>query len=85
MSQNTQKNSAFTPKRIRRSIKLDRVQAKDFNHYSTIFCCEQCSFFDGENEICTMGYPSHPHRREMQMKTFNTTSHMAFCRFLEID
>lgn len=77
--------SAFTPKRIRRSIKLDRVQASDFNQLDTIYCCEQCSFFDPENSDCTMGYPPTPHLKEEQLKTFKLTGHMAFCRFLEID
>jgi len=90
MSQNRQKQSnfnpkAFTPKRVRRTIKLDRVQASDLLNYDMIYACEQCSFFDAENTHCVMGFLPQPHLKEQQMQTFNTTGHMAFCRFLEID
>ena len=85
MSHNKQKQSAFSPKRVRRTIKLDRVQASDLLNYEMIYHCEQCSFFDIEATRCVMGFPQQPHLKEQQMKTFNSTGHMAFCRFLEID
>jgi len=84
-AQNTQNPKAFTPRRIRRSIKLDRVQASDFNNLNMIYACEHCSFFSPEDKECMMGMPTAPHLLENQHKTFNTTGHMAFCRFLEID
>ena len=79
------KGSAFTPKRIRRSIKLDRVQAADFLNYNMIYCCEQCSYFDPESTSCLLGFRPTHHSQEQQLKTFETLGHMAFCRFLEID
>lgn len=85
MSQNTPNPRAFTDKRIRRGIKLDRVQASDFLNMNTIYACEQCSFFDPGENICVMGFPQKNHLMAQQQKTFNTTGHMAFCRFLEID
>ncbi len=85
MSQNTQNQGAFTPKRIRRAIKMDRLQASDFRQLDIIYCCEQCSFYCPNNKECLMGMPTEPHRQEEQLKTFNLTGHMAFCRFLEID
>lgn len=85
MSQKPQNPAAFTPKRIRRSIKLDRVQASDFNSLQMTYACEDCSFFAPENNECMMGMPTEPHLRQEQLKRFNTTGHMAFCRFLEID
>ena len=85
MSQNTKNKGAFTPKRIRRGIKLDRVQARDFLQYDMIFSCEQCSFFNEDGPECMMGFPCENHLHDHQMKTFETTGHMAFCRFLEID
>jgi hypothetical protein len=45
MSPKEQNPAAFRPKRIRRSIKLDRVQASDYNKMMLIFACEHCSFF----------------------------------------
>ncbi len=85
MSQKGQNNGAFTPKRIRRSIKLDRVQASDFNNLPMIYACEHCSFFASETKLCMMGMPTAPHLLEEQLKRFNLTGHMAFCRFQEID
>ncbi len=85
MSKSSQNQGAFTPKRIRRTIKLDRVQAADFLKYDTIFACEQCSFFNPETTECVMGFPPQNHLLRQQLHTFNTTGHMAFCRFLEID
>ena len=85
MSQNSENHGAFTPKRIRRGIKLGRVQAADLRSMDMIFACEQCSFSARDTDECLMGMPTTPHRREQQWKTFNTTGHMAFCRFLEID
>ena len=75
----------FTAKRIRKGIKLDRVSAQDYSQYDFIFACEQCSHFCSESETCTIGYQASQHRRELQMKRFNHTGHMALCRFIEID
>ncbi len=85
MSQNGQNQGAFTPKRIRREIKLDRVQASNFNNLPMTYACEHCSFFAPESKECMMGMPTKNHLKEQQLKTFNLTGHMAFCRFLEID
>jgi hypothetical protein len=74
-----------TPKRPRRSIKLDRVSPRDFNKMNLIYCCEQCSHYDGEKDQCTIGYWSELHKKDAQLQRFTTNSHMAFCRFTEID
>ncbi|MEM7647022.1 MAG: hypothetical protein AAF203_08940 [Pseudomonadota bacterium] len=79
------KGTAFRPKRIHRSIKLDRVQARDLLNYNLIYACEQCSHFDPERIECTLGFQCEPHLKENQLKGFSSHSHMAFCRFLEID
>jgi hypothetical protein len=85
MSQGAPNPKAFTPKRIRRQIKLDRVQASDFNNLPMVFACEHCSFFAPDTGECMMGMPTHPHREQRQRQLFNLTGHMAFCRFQEID
>lgn len=72
-------------KRLKKSIKLDRVDPGDFLNMSLIYCCEQCSHYDAEKKICTMGYPSHLHQQKNQLQRFYSNSHMAFCRFTEID
>jgi hypothetical protein len=85
MSQMREKQSAFTPKKIRRDIKLDRVNPTDFLKYHTTASCEECSHFDSFKIECTFGFPTAPHLRDQQLKTFLTKGHMAFCRFHEID
>lgn len=77
--------SAFTPKRIRRSVKLDRVSASDFLNYDLTYACEQCSHFSSVDSKCTLGFPAHLHVKEIQLQRFYSHSHMAFCRFLEVD
>lgn len=71
-------------KRPRMSIKLDRVNPRDFLRFDTIFACEQCSHFSVSEVRCTMGYVAQ-HTRDRQLELYNRTGHMAFCRFLEID
>ncbi|MCB9072128.1 MAG: hypothetical protein H6623_00780 [Bdellovibrionaceae bacterium] len=74
-----------TPKRPRRSIKLDRVNPADFNKMSMVYSCEQCSHYDPEKDVCTIGYWPELHKQKAQLQRFYTHSHMAFCRFMEID
>lgn len=74
----------YQPKRQRRSIKLDRVQASDLNHFEVRFFCDDCSHFDSARAHCTMGYVAQ-HTREKQLALHERTGMMAFCRFLEID
>ncbi len=73
------------PQIFRKSIKKDRVHPSDFLNMDTIYCCEQCSYFAPSEESCVLGFLTKPHLRKEQLKTFELTGHMAFCRFLEID
>lgn len=75
----------LTPKKLRKSIKLDRVAPQDFLYTGMIFCCEQCSHFCEKTDVCTLGYQSRLHKREAQLQRFYLNGHMAFCRFTEID
>lgn len=74
-----------TPKRAKKSIKLDRVNPDDLINKNLLFACEHCSHFDPASESCTIGYRANLHRYDVQMQRFNSHGHMAFCRFLEID
>ncbi len=76
-----QKKSSRRP---RKSIFLDRVHPQDFSKYNFMFCCEQCSHYDAPKAICTMGYRAQ-HNREDQLKKYELTGKIAFCRFMEID
>ncbi len=71
-------------RRPRTSIKLDRVDPRDFMRYELIYACEQCSHYASSEGRCTMGYtPQHTQARQLEL--YNRTGFMAFCRFLEID
>lgn len=74
-----------TPKRTRKSIKLDRVDSVDLLYRNMIYCCEQCSHFDAESDSCTLGYQARLHKKDIQLKRHALHGHMAFCRFTEID
>lgn len=69
----------------KQSIFLDSVNPSDFLNLNIMFCCEQCSHFDPDKESCTIGYNAANHRRETQLKQFESSGRMAFCRMMEID
>ena len=75
----------FTPKRIRRNIKMDKVSASDFLNYKFIYHCEQCSHYNHNTATCTIGYNAELHKKEEQMARYSIHGHMALCRFIEID
>ncbi len=74
-----------TTRRLRKSIKLDRVQAIDLLQRNMIYCCEQCSHYDPDNDLCTLGFQVALHKKAVQLHRFDLHGHMAFCRFTEID
>ena len=65
MSQNT-KSEPLTDKRFSPSSMHDPItpefldQAEKFN---LRFLCEDCVYFDDENDICVHLYPTAPHRK----------------------
>ncbi|MFZ4404798.1 MAG: hypothetical protein ACOYOK_11910 [Pseudobdellovibrionaceae bacterium] len=72
-------------KKIRPSIKKDRIHPKDFLQYPFIFSCEDCSHFDPDKNLCTIGYATVHHRRAEQLHSYEVSGKVAFCRFHEID
>lgn len=75
---------SYQSRRPKKSIKLDRVNPRDFNRMDTIYACEQCSHFAPSTGDCTMGFRPQ-HTRDEQLALYRLTGSMAFCRFLEID
>jgi hypothetical protein len=65
-------------------MKLDRVNPVDLRVRGLIFACEQCSHYSASTVKCTMGFEPQ-FLREKQMKLYELTGFMAFCRFQEID
>ncbi len=69
----------------RRSLILDRVHPQNFMNMPFTYACEQCSHFDDLTLTCTIGYDASKHRKAAQLKCYELTGRMAFCRFMEID
>lgn len=91
-STNRKRTPPPTPKRLRPSIRRDVVHPSDFLKYNFTFACEQCSHFAPSNDttkdnggLCTIGYSAEPHQREANLKSYELSGRMAFCRFLEVD
>ena len=74
----------YQPRRPRRSIKLERIEAADLRRLKPALFCDDCSHFDSANASCTMGYRAQ-HTRSKQMAIYELTGKMALCRFIEID
>jgi hypothetical protein len=74
-----------TQQYARRSLILDPIHPRDFRELSVIYACEQCSHFDEATQSCTIGYDAKKHLREVQIRTYEVTGKVAFCRFSEID
>jgi len=72
-------------KKIPASIKRDVVNPSDYLRLNMPSSCEECSHFSPENESCTLGYPTAPHRRAEQQKSYGISGRIAICRFHEID
>lgn len=71
--------------RLHASIKKDSVHPSDYLKYDFRFACEDCSHFDGDKIVCTIGYNPANHLKEVQTHQYQLSGNMAFCRFLEID
>ena len=64
---------------------MDPIHPRDFRELTITTSCEQCCHFDPDSETCTIGYVADQHRHERQMKLYELTGRVAYCRFLEID
>ena len=71
--------------RLHASIKKDVVNPSDYLRYDTRFSCEDCSHFDNEKVLCTIGYDPQHHIKSAQTHQYLLAGNVAFCRFLEID
>ena len=78
------KDRRYLPKPSPRSIALDKVHPRDFNHLDLRFFCDDCSHYSTRESICTLGYRAQ-HTRAEQSKVYELTGKMALCRALEID
>jgi hypothetical protein len=81
----SKRNSSHQIPSSRRSLILDPIHPRDFRELAFTYSCEQCSHFDETNEACTIGYDARKHRQADQLRLYDLTGRMAFCRFMEID
>lgn len=71
--------------RVHVSMRKERINPVDFLKYDSRFSCEDCSHFNGEKVICTIGYNPALHLKAEQTQQYLLAGTMAFCRFIEID
>lgn len=69
----------------RKSLIRDPIHPTDWQKLDIIYCCEQCSHFAPDTKTCTIGYEAANHLQEAQLKSYELTGRVAFCRFSEID
>lgn len=67
------------------TIRPDRVQAQDIKDLKLVFACEDCSYFNSKTESCVLGLSVRAHLRMAQLRKFELSGQMLFCRFIEID
>lgn len=79
------KSKAKSQPRLHPSIKKEKVAPADYLKYDTRFSCEDCSHYDGDKVLCTIGYNPQHHLKAEQTHQYLLSGNMAFCRFLEID
>ena len=72
-------------KETHNEIIKDHVEWKQYTRMNYATSCEDCTHFDLHTEVCTFGYPTTPHLKRNQQENIKTSSHMAFCRTMEID
>lgn len=89
---NKQKPGIVNPKskeksqpRLHASIRKESLHPADYLKYDTRFSCEDCSHFDSEKVVCTIGYNPIHHLKATQIHQYELSGNMAFCRFIEID
>lgn len=81
-----------TPKHLRPTIKKDQVHPADWLKYGLSWSCEDCVHFapatvkDVSKSIpnCSIGYSCTHHLRENQIKSYELSGKIAFCRFHEV-
>lgn len=73
-----------TPKRVGSSIKKDAIHPSDWLKYPMAWSCEDCVHFAPQKTECTLGFNPIHHLRETQIRSYELSGKIAFCRFQEI-
>ena len=67
------------------NIRPDRVQPTDLSELKLIYSCEDCTYFKAKTQKCVLGLNTEPHLKMTQIRKYNLSGQMLFCRFIEID
>ena len=74
---NKQKPGIVNPKskeksqpRLHASIRKESIHPVDYLKYDTRFSCEDCSHFDSEKVVCTIGYNPIYHLKATQIHQY---------------
>ncbi len=79
------KSKGKSQPRLHASMRKDTVKASDYLKYDMRSSCEDCSHFNSEKVVCTIGYNPTLHLKAEQTHQYFLSGNMAFCRFIEID
>ncbi len=77
--------SRKSPRRLRSSIKKDAVTPAAYIRYKLPWSCDDCSHFERNFEVCSLGYNANNHRLAQQKFDYELSGRYALCRFQEID
>lgn len=59
---------------------VDDQLREEARRYRLVFSCDHCAQFDLENELCSLGYPSEPHRSP----NLEARDEVIFCKTFEV-
>lgn len=59
---------------------IDELLATEVERFSLAFTCEQCSQFDPDSELCSLGYPNEDHRGRRLV----VGARLVFCKEFEL-
>jgi hypothetical protein len=60
--------------------RIDEQLVSQVDTYQLRFTCEFCSNFDDQENRCSLGYPSTPHR----LHVLSIDRHLLFCKEFEL-
>lgn len=78
-------NSKNNKRPIRKSPMKEKISPTDFRRLKIAFTCEDCSYYFQGDQVCTLGLNPELHKKNLQLKSYNLSGKVHFCRFLEVD
>jgi hypothetical protein len=60
--------------------RIDERLESELAHYRVAFTCERCAQFEPDEGLCSLGYPSEPHRT----RPIVVGAELIFCKTFEL-